>query len=110
MRTKNMLKNLDEIALLCKYLYMSEDHFITINNGMADIQIRMAENGHFFSKNMNFPDLPDLRSSCDMTVPNMLGIIAYLKKQKPVLLEDVFENRWEEISETTKANLALNRV
>ena len=79
MRTTDVLFELEEILILWQYLYMSENHFITIDNGITKLEIRMRENCSFHAKNLSFPDLPDLEYTDMMTIPNMLGIIDQLK-------------------------------
>lgn len=59
MRDVPTLLELEDITILYQYLYMSEDHFITVDNGVAKLEIRMNENCYFHAKNLNFPDLPD---------------------------------------------------
>ena len=88
---------------------MNEDHFITIDNGMAKLEIRMRENGSFHAKNLNFPDLPDLEYTDMMVLPNMLGIIDQLKQVPPVEIE-TFESRWEELRTTALASIGLNKM
>ena len=40
MRTKDELFLLGDIGIMLQYLYMSENHRITFNNGITDLQIR----------------------------------------------------------------------
>lgn len=109
MRDLITLLAFDDIAVLWQYLYMNEDHFITIDNGMAKLEIRMRENGSFHAKNLNFPDLSDLEYTDMMVLPNMLGIIDQLKQVPPVEIE-TFESRWEELRATALANIGLNKM
>ena len=64
MRNKDMLIDIEDITVLYQYLYMSDKHFVTIDNGMAKLEIRMNEVGYFHAKNLNFPDLPGLDYTC----------------------------------------------
>ncbi len=109
MRTKDTLLKLEDITILYQYLYMSEDHHITVDNGLTKLLIKMNENGVFRAKNLKFPDLPDFNYSEMMTVPNIMAIIEQLEEVPPLEFADHFKNRWEEIKETTLSNLALNR-
>ena len=109
MRTVNTLLDLEEIPILWQYLYMNEDHYVTIDNGVAKLEIRMRENCSFHAKNLNFPDLPDLEYTDMMIIPNMLGIIDQLKNIPPVEFKD-FKSRWDEIRTITLANVVQNRM
>lgn len=62
MRSKDILFGLEDITILCQYLYMSEDNYISIDTGMATLELRMNENGDTMAKNLNFPELPDLKN------------------------------------------------
>ena len=109
MRNLDTLFAIEDIATLWQYLYMSEEHFITIDNGMAKLEIRMRENGSFHAKNLNFPNLPDLEYTDMMVLPNMLGIIDQLKHVPPAEF-DSFESRWDEIHTITSANIVQNKM
>lgn len=109
MRTVSTLLDLEEIPVLWQYLYMNEDHYVTVDNGVAKLEIRMRENCSFHAKNLNFPDLPDLEYTDMMIIPNMLGIIDQLKSIPPIEFED-FKSRWDEIRTITLANVVQNRM
>ena len=109
MRTVNTLLDLEEIPILWQYLYMNEDHYVIVDNGVAKLEIRMRENCSFHAKNLNFPDLPDLEYTDMMIIPNMLGIIDQLKNIPPIEFKD-FASRWDEIRTITLANVVQNRV
>ena len=109
MRTVNTLLDLEEIPILWQYLYMNEDNYVTVDNGVAKLEIRMRENCSFHAKNLNFPDLPDLEYTDMMIIPNMLGIIDQLKNIPPVEFKD-FKSRWDEIRTITLANVVQNRM
>jgi hypothetical protein len=110
MRTVDTLLELEDITILYQYLYMNEDHFITVDNGIAKLEIRMNENGYFHAKNLNFPDLPDLEYTDMMVVPNMLGIIDQLKHVPPIEFKNEFKSRWEELRAITLANVSQNKM
>jgi hypothetical protein len=109
MRTVSTLLDLEEIPILWQYLYMNEDHYVTVDNGVATLEIRMRENCSFHAKNLNFPDLPDLEYTDMMIIPNMLGIIDQLKNIPPIEFKD-FKSRWDEIRTITLANVVQNRM
>lgn len=109
MRTKDTLMAMENIALLCQYLYMSEEHSITFNNGITDLTIRMADNLSVMCKNIRFQDLPESNWTDNFTPLNCLNIIENLKTMPAEEYKESFENRWEEIKSITLHNLALNR-
>ena len=51
MRDIPTLLELEEIPVLWQYLYMDEENFITVDNGMAKLEIRMRESCTFHAKN-----------------------------------------------------------
>lgn len=110
MRTTDILFDMEEIIILYQYLYMDENHYITIDNGVTKLEIRMRENGYFHAKNLRFPDLPDLDYTDMMTIPNMLGIIDQLKHVPAVEFPTCFTNRWEEIKTITNTNVTQNKM
>lgn len=110
MRTKDVLIDMEDIVIIYQYLYMSEKNFITIDNGIAKLEIQMHEEGYFHAKNLNFPDLPDLDYTDMMNIPNMFGIIKQLKETAAIEFPDSFKNRWEEIKEITAANVVQNKM
>ena len=110
MRTTDILFELEEIPILWQYLYMNEDHYITVDNGVTQLEIRMTENCYFHAKNLSFPNLPDMSYTDMMTIPNMLGIIEQLKHVPPVEFPNEFKSRWEEIRTITAANVAQNKM
>ena len=102
MRDVPTLLELEEIPILWQYLYLDEENFITVDNGMAKLEIRMRES-------CTFQDLPDLEYTDMMTIPNMLGIIDQLKDVPPVEIKS-FSSRWEEIRSITLATVAQNKM
>lgn len=109
MRTKDGLKQLKEITILLQYLYLDESHEVTVSNGVTDIRIRMLNDFRFTAQNMQFPSLPELAYTGEMTVPNMLAIIEQLKETPAKEFSHRFANRWEEIETLTRINLYKNR-
>ena len=110
MRTTDTLFDMEEITILYQYLYMDENHYITVDNGLTKLEIRMCENGYFRAKNLKFPDLPDLDYTDMMTIFNMLGIIGQLKHSPAVEFPTCFTNRWEEIKTIVDTNVAQNKM
>jgi hypothetical protein len=110
MRTTNTLFDMEEIPILYQYLYMDENHFITIDNGITKLEIRMTDYCYFTSKNLKFPDVPAMNYTDMMTIPNLLGIIDQLKHVPAVEFPTCFTNRWEEIKTITDTNVAQNKM
>ncbi len=110
MRTVDNLLAFDEIPILWQYLYMNEEHYITIDNGVAQLEIRMRENFSFHAKNLNFPDLPDLEYTDMMVIPNMLGIIDQLKNTPPIEFPEAFKSRWDEVRDIALSAIGLNKM
>ena len=110
MRDVNTLLDLEDISILYQYLYMNEEHFISVDNGNAILEIRMNENGTFRAKNLNFPTLPDLNYTDMMVIPNILGIIDQLKNKPPVEFKNEFKSRWDEIKVITATNVCQNKM
>ena len=112
MRTKEvLLDDFDNIKIFQQYLYMSEEHFVTVINTLGvELRIRMGANLHYYCKNMNFPNLPDMHYSENMNNEVILGIIEQLKEQPAVSFPKSFSNRWEEIKNITQTNLAKNEM
>ena len=110
MRTTDILFDLEEIPILWQYLYMSEDHYITIDNGVTKLEICMTEGCGFRAKNLKFHDVPELNYTDMMTIPNMLGIIDQLKHSPAVEFPTCFTNRWDEVKTITIANVAQNKM
>lgn len=109
MRTKDvLLDDFNDIDILYRYLYMSEDHTIDIHNNIVNLRLRMTENLTFKVLNLNFPDLPELDYSEMMTLPQTLGIIDLLKHEPGILGFREGQSRWDEIKDITWAQLALN--
>lgn len=109
MRTIDNLLALEEIPTLLQYLYLDESHYITVDNGLAKLELRMTESFSVHAKNLNFPDLPDLNYDDMMNIPNMLGIIEQLKESPAVEYKSQFNSRWEEISTITNANVGQSK-
>lgn len=109
MRTNDVLFELEEISILYQYLYMDESHFITIDNGVAKLEVRMTDDGFFTAKNLNFPEFPPTNYTDMMVVPNLLGIIDQLKEVPPEQFTS-FGSRWEELRTITLSTVALNKM
>lgn len=106
MRTKDTLKEIEDVAIFYQYLYMSPEHNIIVNNGLTDLKFEVNDNLQIMKTNMNFPQFGATNEPLDLT--NILGIINKLKTMPPNQFPETFKDRWQEIKETTLGNLALN--
>lgn len=110
MRTKDVLFDFEKIPILFQYLYMSADNRITFNNGITDLRIRMTDGLEILCQNLSFPDVPETNFTSEISSPNQcLGIIEILENMPAEEYPQAFKNRWQEISDLTRANLSLNR-
>lgn len=110
MRTKDVLfEDFNRVKILCQYLYMDENHFIDVDNGLTTLRIRMSENLGFLCKNLRFPDLPEMSYTEEMTIRQIVGICYKLEEMPPTLGFETFKNKWQEIAEITSSNLGLNK-
>lgn len=107
MRSKDILFEFEDFAILCQYLYLNPEHYIIINNGIVDLKLQMDDNLKILCTNMNFSELPPMNFSSRF-YDEFPGIIEKLKEQKPLEF-NTFKSRWDEIKEITLSNLALNK-
>ena len=110
MRSTDILFGFEEIPILLQYLYMSEDHYITVNNKITDLEIRMTEGCTFTAKNLSFPEVPALDYTDMMTTMCMLAVIDQLKTVPAIEYPTCFTNRWEEIKMITTTNVVQNKM
>ena len=112
MRTNDvLLDGFEEILTLQRYLYMSEDHFITVENCIGvKLEIRMRENLEYACKNSNFPEFSEANWTEEMTNRTMLSIIAQLKTVPAVEHPNAFGSRWDEIKCITSATVGQNKL
>lgn len=108
MRSKVILKDLEDALVIYQYLYMNPDNRITVNNGMTDLEIRLDENLQFYCKNLSFPNVPEAKYSEQMSLNRCLGIVDYLREQIPEQFPETFETLWDEIRNITLSTIALN--
>ena len=109
MRTKDNLFAIEDAALLMQYLYMSDEHKIKITNSIGvPLVITMRDDFTVMCQNANFPHLPPMNFDSSLTLGETIGLVKQLKSLPATEFPDHFASRWEEIAETTRANLALN--
>lgn len=110
MRSTDTLLLFEDSCILQQYLYMDETHYLEFINAVgARIRLSMDGECRLFARNMDFPELPPM--SCDQTMSTRewLNVVDTLKEMPAEKLPHRFKNRFEEISEMTRGNLALNR-
>lgn len=108
MRDKNTLFDLGNIATFFRYLYSDSEARITFHNGLGKMQLRMDEELNVWCKNLNFPDLPEMQYSQELTPYNIMAIVDILKEQPPEIYPNAFDNRWQEIKSLAFPYLELN--
>ena len=110
MRTKDTLLAFEDIKILLQYFYINPENSITVSNGITTLTIRMEDNLEFRALNNSFPLLPEMRYTENMTPDTLFACIEQLKEQKPILINNPrIKSRWDEIKETTLAEIALNK-
>lgn len=111
MRNKQDFLDLKNIGILWQYLYMDEDNFIIVHNGLSDLKIFMDENFCVWSINVNYPYISPLRQKFE--IREWLAMIDILKNQKSSFegeKESPFQNRWEEICDCVASCVVLNET
>lgn len=108
MRTKEILTNgLEDIKILLQYLYMNEEHSITISNGITKLSIKLADNLEVLQMNLSFPNLGYTHRP--MRFEEWLACVEQLKEQPSDCGYGDFRNKWEEIEKITLMQVALNK-
>lgn len=112
MRTNTtLIDGFDNIKILQQYLYMSEDHYIEIENILGvKLRIRMGEDLEYYCKNMNFPDAPEMLWSESMTTKTILAIVDQLKDSEATEYPKYFKSRWDEVKEIALMNVCQNAM
>ena len=111
MRTKDVLVDVfEDIKILCQYLYMSDTNKIKIRNSIGvPLELYMDDNLRILCKNLNFPDVPPMDYSSEMHPDGLWSVIECLKEEPPEEIKNGrFDNRWEEIKNICRSNVALN--
>lgn len=108
-RYKTGLAELDEVNILMKYLYLSEEHSVIFQNTIG-IQFKLSMTDDFeLKREMLNGAVPGMILPCtDFTCNTLIAIIDQLKEQPAVEIPNSFKNRWEEVRTMTLGNLALN--
>ena len=106
-RTKEKLKQIEEMDTLWKYLYLNEENYIIFNNGMNNIKLTMNANGRIFSTIADDPDdFPTIRQ---IDFCEIFEIIKQLKKQESTFKgSSSIKSEWDRITAFVRMNMSLN--
>lgn len=105
----NLLK-METACLLQQYLYMSDEHSITVQNPVGyTLILTMDAECNIWCKNTNFKDTPPMMYNEEMTVQRWLIMVDKLSEMPAEEFPQRFKNRLDEIVEITRNNLALNK-
>ena len=99
-RTKEKLRQIEEMDTLWKYLYLNEENYIIFNNGIN-------ANGRIFSAIADDPDdFPTIRQ---VDFCEIFEIIKQLKKQKSSFKgSSEIKSEWDRIMAFVRINMSLN--
>lgn len=108
MRTREVLvEGLEDVKTLLQYLYMDEEHDITVSNGITKLSIKLTDNLDALQMNLSFDHLG---YTCrEMRIEEWLACVEQLKKQPSDYERGQFQNKWEEIKTITLMQVALNK-
>ena len=106
-RTKEKLKQIEEMDILWKYLYLNEENYVIFNNGMNNIKLTMNANGRIFSAIADDPDdFPTIRQ---VDFCEIFEIIKQLKKQESTFKgSSSIKSEWDRIMAFVRMNMVLN--
>lgn len=112
MRDKDtLIKGFEDMKTLYQYLYMDENHNVTIENCIGvKLRLTMNENGAILCQNMNYPDLPPTDWTEKMTVATVQSIVGQLGETPAEEFPKSFRNRWDELKSITAMNVSQNKL
>lgn len=104
------LDRFDEINLLLKYLYLSDEHFVTFENTIG-IRFKLYMDDDFELRRQMLNGITGTVFPCpDINHTTLMGIVDQLKEQPAAEFPEQFTNRWDELKAMATANLALNQI
>lgn len=110
MRDKDTLHKIETVALLQQYLYMSDEHSITVENAIAvPLKIFIDDTCHVMCQNMSFKTVPPMSYDQEMTLTMWMDVADKLREMPAEEFPDRFKSRLEEIVVLTRTNLVLNQ-
>lgn len=113
-RTADIFINgFEDIRVLLQYLYMDEDHYIIVDNGLCKLRIHMIVNEDsmcLVQKNMNYPEFEE--TPREIFIHELLAMVEQLKEQEPSdENKDVsLHSRWEEIQYVVASSITLTQM
>ena len=109
MRSIYGFKHLDDVNILLKYLYTSEDNSISYTNAI-DIEFKLSMNEDFsLTKTMVTGAMPGQKFNGDeLSILDLIAIVEQLKDSPAIEFPDQFTNRFDEIKNTTAITMSLN--
>lgn len=106
-RPKEKLKQIEEMNILWKYLYLNEKNYVVFNNGMNNIKLTMNANGRIFSTIADDPD--DFPTVRQVDIPEVFEIIKQLKNQESSFKgSSEIKSEWGRIKAFVRMNISLN--
>ena len=106
-RTKEKLKQIEEMDTLWKYLYLNEKNYVVFNNGMNNIKLTMNAVGRILSTVADDPD--DFTTVRQVDIPEIFEIIKQLKKQESSFKgSSAIKSEWDRITAFVRMNISLN--
>ena len=106
-RPKEKLKQIEEMDILWKYLYLNEENYVVFNNGINNIKLTMNANGRIFSVIADDPD--DFPTVRQVDIPEIFEIIKQLKKQESSFKgSSEIKSEWDRITAFVRMNISLN--
>lgn len=111
-RNKGGLRDIDDIAILLKYLYMDENAYVIVENSIG-LHLKIMMNEHLGLTKVLLDGAVKDQSPIednDMTPLVLSAVVSQLKEQSAEQFPERFENRWEEIKTITSSNIALNEM
>lgn len=110
MRKRSVLKTIEDLKTILRYLYPDESHTVTVENVIqVPFELSMDDQGNLLGRNLNFPELPKTDWNEALTVPNIRDMVSQLEEQDAVRFPDSYPNRWEEIKGIVSIQMAVNQ-
>ena len=109
MRSIYGFKHLDDVNILLKYLYMSEDNSISYKNAInVEFKLNMDEDFSLI-KTMVTGAMPGQKFNGDeLSISDLIAIVEQLKDSPAIEFPDQFVNRFDEIKNMMAMTMSLN--
>lgn len=111
MRIINGFKYLDDVNILLKYLYMSENNSILYKNAI-NVEFKLNMNEDFsLIKTTVTGAMPGQKFNGDeLSISDLIAIVEQLKDSPAIKFPDHFTNRFDEIKNMTLQSTTLNNT